>query len=70
VSADLPQFIVQMYEPGEIIQARRSFSAETTADALQAAKAQINDKTHGATNFRIVDSDSTSLWRTWIKSCL
>jgi hypothetical protein len=59
VAADLPQFIVELYTPGEIIEARRSFGAETVADALQAAKTWINDKTHFATNFRVVDSDET-----------
>jgi hypothetical protein len=62
VAADLPQFIVEMYTPGEIIEARRSFSAETAADALLAAKTWINDKTHGATNFRVVDSDEAIMF--------
>jgi len=59
VAADLPKFIVEMYDPGEITEARRSFSAETAADALQAAKTWINDKTHCAKNFRVLNSDET-----------
>jgi hypothetical protein len=41
VAADLPLFIVEMYTPGEIVEARRPFSAETTAEALLAAKGWI-----------------------------
>ncbi|HEY4986695.1 MAG TPA: hypothetical protein VII39_08755 [Bradyrhizobium sp.] len=62
MAADLPQFIVEMYTPGEIIEARRSFSAATAADALLAAKTWINDKTHSATNFRVVDSDEAIMF--------
>ena len=36
VAADLPLFIVEMYTPGQIVEARRSFSAETATDALRA----------------------------------
>jgi hypothetical protein len=57
--SDLPLFIVEMYTPGEIVEARRPFSAETVAGALLAAKGWINDSRHKATNFRIVDLDGT-----------
>jgi len=74
VAADLPLFIIEMYTPGEIIEARRSFSAATAADALLAAKTWINDKTHSATNFRVVDSDETIMFdklvAEFIKTCL
>ena len=59
--ADLPVFIVEMYTPGEIVEARKPFSAKTAADALLAAKAWINDSEHNATNFRVVDRDGTML---------
>jgi hypothetical protein len=50
-------FIVEMYTPGEIIEARKPFDTETAADALLAAKAWINDSRHNATNFRVIDLD-------------
>ena len=59
MASDLPLFIVEMYTPGEIVEARRPFSAETVAGALLAAKGWINDSRHKATNFRIVDLDGT-----------
>jgi hypothetical protein len=55
VVADLPLFNVEMYTPGEIVEARKSFNAETAADALLAATAWINDSAHNATHFRVVD---------------
>lgn len=62
MAADLPLFIVEMYTPGEIVEARRPFSARTAADALVAAKAWINDSRHNATNFRVVDLDGTIIF--------
>jgi hypothetical protein len=59
VAADLPLYIVEMYTPGEIVEARRPFSAETAADALLNAKGWINNRRHDATNFRVVDLDGT-----------
>jgi hypothetical protein len=59
MAADLPLFIVEMYTPGEIVEARRPFSAETATEALLAAKGCINDRRHVATNFRVVDRDRT-----------
>ena len=57
MAADLPVFIVEMYTPGEIVEARKPFSAETAADALVAAEGWINDRRNDATNFRVVDLD-------------
>ena len=62
MASDLPLFIVEMYTPGEIVEPRRPFGAETAADALLAAKGWINDKRHDATNFRVVDLDGTILF--------
>jgi hypothetical protein len=62
VAADLPLFIVEMYTPGEIVEARRSFSAESAADALLAAKGWINARRNDATNFRVVDLDGTIMF--------
>jgi hypothetical protein len=62
VVANLPVFIVEMYTPGEIVEARRPFSAKTAADALVAAKAWINGSEHNATNFRVVDLDGTIMF--------
>jgi len=59
VAADLPLFMVEMYTPGEIVEARRAFGAETAADALLAAKGRINARRNDATNFRVVDLDGT-----------
>jgi hypothetical protein len=57
--ADLQSFTVEMYTPGEIVEARRSFTAETDEDVLSAAKKWINDRSHNATNFRVLDRDGT-----------
>jgi hypothetical protein len=38
MAADLPLFIVEMYTPGEIVEARRPFSAEIAADALSGVR--------------------------------
>lgn len=47
--------MVEMYTPGEIVEARKPFSAETAADALRAAMGWISDGGHDATSVRIVD---------------
>ena len=59
MTPDLPLFIVEMYTPGEIVEARRPFSAGTATEASLAAKRWINDRTHNATNVRVVDLDGT-----------
>ena len=48
--------------PGEIVEARRPFSAETAADALLAAKGWINARRNDATNFRVVDLDGAIMF--------
>ena len=62
MASNLPLYIVEMYSPGEIVLARRPFSAVTAEDALLAAKGWINDRRHDATNFRVVDLDGTILF--------
>jgi hypothetical protein len=60
--ADLPVFMIEMYTPGEIVEARRPFTAESAADALLAAKGWINDSRHNAINFRVVDPDGKTMF--------
>ena len=62
MAADLPVFMIEMYTPGEIVEARRSFIAETAADALLAAKGWIIARRNDATNFRVVDLDGTIMF--------
>jgi hypothetical protein len=47
--------ISHIYAPGEIVDGRRSYSAETATDALHAAKAWIADGSHNATRLRVID---------------
>lgn len=56
MAADLPLFIVEMYTPGEIVEARGSFGAETATGALRAAMGWINNGGHNAKSVRIVDA--------------
>jgi hypothetical protein len=62
VAADLPLFIVEMYSPGEIVDSRRSFSADNLESALEDAKPWINDRGHNATRFRVVDRDGATVF--------
>jgi hypothetical protein len=62
VVAELPVFIVEMYTPGEIVEARRPFSAQTAGDALLTARVWINDSEHNAINFRVIDLDGTIIF--------
>jgi hypothetical protein len=55
MAGDMPVFIVEVYTPDEIVEARKPFSAVNPADALLAAKAWTVTGRHGATNFRVVD---------------
>jgi hypothetical protein len=64
VAADLPLFIVEMYTPGEIVEARRSFGAETAMGALRAAMGWISGGGHDATSVRIVDNFGTIMFDT------
>lgn len=57
-------FIVEMYTPGEIVEARKSFSVETVADALRDAMGWISDGGHDATSVRIVDTIGTIMFDT------
>jgi hypothetical protein len=59
---NLQQFTIEIYTPGEIVEARRTFGAVYAADALLAAKGWINDRQHNATSFRVVDVDGTILF--------
>jgi hypothetical protein len=59
--ADLSVFVVEMYTPGEIVEARKPFDAVSAADALIVAKAWMIDSEHYATNFRVVDLGGTIL---------
>ena len=59
MASDLPLFMVEMYTPGEIVEARRSFGAKTATDALRVAMGWINDSGHNAIRFRIVNAAGT-----------
>jgi hypothetical protein len=61
MAGDMPVFIVEVYTPDEIVEARKPFSAVNPADALLAAKAWTITGGQGATNFRVVDCDATVL---------
>lgn len=62
MAPDLPVFMVETHTPGDIVESRRPFGAESAADALRAAKGWINDRRHDAKNFRVVDLDGTVLF--------
>jgi len=62
VATNLSLFIVEMYTPDEIVEARRSFSAENIESALEDAKPWINDSGHNATSFRVVDRDGVTVF--------
>jgi hypothetical protein len=59
VATEAPVFMVEVYTPDEIVEARRPFGAEAAKEALLAANGWINDSMHNATNFRVVDPDGT-----------
>jgi hypothetical protein len=59
---NLPFLTVEMYTPGEIVDGRRSYDAETAKDALLAAKAWIADGSHNATRLRVIDDDGTTIF--------
>lgn len=62
MATNLPFLTVEMYTPGEIVDARRSYSADTAADALIAASRWINDGSHDATRVRVIDGDGTIMF--------
>jgi hypothetical protein len=50
-----PNLTVELYTPGEIVDSRRSYTAETAKGAVLAAKAWITDGNHIATRLRVLD---------------
>ena len=48
--------------PGQIIEGRRSYNAQTALDALRAAKAWIEDSEHNASHLRVVDEHGTVIF--------
>jgi hypothetical protein len=57
-----PILTVEMYTPGEIVDSRRSYTAETAKGALFAGKAWITDGNHTATRLRVVDDCGTIIF--------
>jgi hypothetical protein len=57
-----PNLTVEIYTPGEIVDSRRSYTAETAKDALLAAKTWITDGNHIATRLRVVDDGGTVMF--------
>jgi|SRR3981189_2597596 hypothetical protein len=62
MGGDLRSFTVEMYTPGEIVDGRRSYDAETATHALHAATAWINEADHNATHLRVVGDDGTIMF--------
>jgi hypothetical protein len=54
-----PILTVELYTPGEIVDSRRSYTAETAKGALLAAKAWLADGNHTATRLRVLDDSGT-----------
>jgi len=54
-----PNLTVEIYTSGEIVDSRRSYTAETAKGALLAAKAWIADGNHTATRLRVLDDSGT-----------
>jgi hypothetical protein len=50
-----PILTVELYTPGEIVDSRRSYAAETAKGAVLAANAWISDGNHTATRLRVLD---------------
>jgi hypothetical protein len=57
-----PILTVELYTPGEIVDGRRSYAAETAKDALFAAKAWLAGGNHTATRLRVLDDTGTVLF--------
>jgi hypothetical protein len=57
-----PNLTLEMYTPGEIVDSRRSYPAETAKGALLAAKAWIAEGRHNATRLRVVDDGGTVMF--------
>jgi hypothetical protein len=62
VAANLLLFIVEMYTPDEIVEARRSFSADNIESALENTKPWIHNSGHNAMSFRVVDRDGVTVF--------
>jgi hypothetical protein len=54
--------MIEVFAPGEIIEDRLPFAAESIADALIGARGWIKDNMHHATHVRIVDLDGTVMF--------
>jgi hypothetical protein len=54
-----PNLTVELYTPGEIVDSRRSYAAETAKGALLSAKAWITNEDHTATRLRVLDDSGT-----------
>jgi hypothetical protein len=57
-----PILTVEMYTPGEIVDSRRSYTADTAKGALIAANAWITDGNHTATRLRVLDDYGTVMF--------
>jgi hypothetical protein len=57
-----PILTVEMYTPGEIVDSRRSYTADTAKGALIAANAWITDGNHTATRLRVLDDSGTVMF--------
>jgi hypothetical protein len=57
-----PNLTVELYTPGEIVDSRRSYTAETAKGALLAAKTWITDRNHIATRLRVMDEGGAVLF--------
>jgi hypothetical protein len=57
-----PNLTVELYTPGEIVDSRRSYAAETAKGAVLAAKAWINNGNHTATRLRVLDDTGTVMF--------
>ena len=64
VAKESTVFIVEMYTPGQIVEARRTVGAETATDALRAAMGWINDGGHDAASVRVLDTVGTIMFDT------
>ena len=57
-----PNWTVELYTPGEIVDSRRSYAAETAKGAVLAANAWISDGNHTATRLRVLDESGTVMF--------
>jgi hypothetical protein len=57
-----PNLTVELYSPGEIVDSRRSYAAESAKGAVLAANAWISDGNHTATRLRVLDDTGTVMF--------